>query len=255
MKWIAAMLMIVNVAVYLWAGGRQSEGAPAAAVLSDVNREGMRLLREVAPVRRAAAVSAAPVSSRSRSDGSVTTALEDTDIVGEELAPGGEAAAAVAASAAPDADERLCHRVGPFKREDAWQAALAWMADNGLFFQRVTNQHREHRAVRVFLGPFASPAEIGPVRSLLRDKELENFTYHGEDGAMRISLGYFTQEELAAKFMEHLKSLGVVARSRPEYRPLGPYSWMEIPPGQADMAALTGRNWGENGVRVTAVAC
>ena len=48
MKWIAALLLIVNVAVYLWASGKSvSVEQTTMYAKPDVNREGMLLLEEV----------------------------------------------------------------------------------------------------------------------------------------------------------------------------------------------------------------
>ena len=47
MKWLAAILMIVNVAVYLWVSGEQvTVDEVANAPRPDVNKDGMLLLRE-----------------------------------------------------------------------------------------------------------------------------------------------------------------------------------------------------------------
>ena len=76
-----------------------------------------------------------------------------------------------------------------------------------------------------------------------------------EDGSTRVSLGYFTQEELATKFMEYLATLDVTANSLPEYRQLGPFNWMEIPLDAVDGSTMSERSWQEEGVTVSRVAC
>ena len=267
MKWIAAILMITNVAVYLWAGGRQSDPiTESAAVQPDVNREGMLLLSEVKPSRAAvSATSLAPAPTAGeqaepevQSDGSVTTGLGSADIiVSEDIVTVGDDVnqASVQLDSETETKAAMCFGVGPFKGEEAWLAATSWMVENNYAYQHVTSESRELRAVRVFLGPYAASADVDPVIALLDQRGLDHFVYQVADGSTRISLGYFTQEELATKFMTYLDSLNIAASSQAEYRRLGPFNWMEIPPGQVDSVTITGRDWNETGVTVLTVSC
>ena len=267
MKWIAAILMITNVAVYLWASGRQSDPiAESVTVQPDVNREGMLLLSEVKPSRPVAnSASLTPVAAKEndaepevQSDGSVTTGLGSADIiVSEDIVSDGDKPVQAAAESTAQAQSslRMCFRVGPFKGEEAWLAATSWMVENNYAYQHVTSESRELRAVRVFLGPYSGSSDVDPVIALLNQKNLDHFVYKVADGSTRISLGYFTQEELATKFMAYLDSLDIAASSQAEYRRLGPFNWMEIPPDQVDSATITGRNWAETGVTVLSVRC
>ena len=129
------------------------------------------------------------------------------------------------------------------------------MVENDYAYRHVTSESRELRAVRVFLGPYAASAQTEPVIALLNQKDLDHFVYKVADGSTRISLGYFTQQELATKFMAYLDSLDIAASSQAEYRRLGPFNWIEIAPDQVDSATISGRNWNESGVTVLSVRC
>lgn len=63
------------------------------------------------------------------------------------------------------------------------------------------------------------------------------------DGQLQISLGYFTQEPLAARFVAHLHSLDINARAEPDYERLGPYHWLEVPMPAAGPAELRALDW------------
>ena len=90
---------------------------------------------------------------------------------------------------------------------------------------------------------------------MLGQRERDHF-YYLREGKARISLGYFTQEELALRYVEYLQSQqGVEARSQPEYRTLGPYFWMDVRVESGFLDRLLERDWQSEGVRVSEKAC
>ena len=257
MKWIAALLLIVNVAVYLVASGRQiSETGQNSNNVPDVNKEGMLLLSET--------------SIKSSGIAESTTGVSLDPIEGEELAEDDQLPSALiqtedsiseseltqleVAEAQPAATQ-MCYRIGPFKKENSWAFAQTWMDENSVQYNHITSDSRELRAVRVYLGPFNSESATDAEVQKLKSKALDHFVYKVENGLIRISLGYFTQEELADKFLSYLDSIGIEAKSQPEYRKLGPHNWLEIPVENINQSQLVQRDWQESSVNISKIQC
>ncbi len=73
MKWVFALLVLVNVGMYLWATGHKTSGSPSARTV--VNTEGMRLLSELPAARNnRSARSCYRVGPFSEEDGSIQAA-------------------------------------------------------------------------------------------------------------------------------------------------------------------------------------
>jgi len=292
MRWVAALLMIVNVAVYLWAGGQHvAVEAPASVSKPDVNKEGMLLLSEIGSLKQFGNIAGAeqPVSAliepildheqvkdlspesgstsdNLQSDQPIITGLaEDADSAsqiqqtGNDLTESGEET--LAAEEAQESIEvsqvikQFCFRLGPFKKEESWQAATKWMEQNEYEFHHVASESRELQAVRVYLGPFDSIISAQSSVAKLKNKNLDHFVYLIENEQARISLGYFNQKELAEKFLQHLQSIDVDAKSQPEFRRLGPFNWMEIPIEGVDQNRISTHNWIEPTVDFSKVEC
>ncbi len=291
MKWVAALLMVANVLLFLGVSDRQVESAVVRSdARPDVNRESMRLLKETeAGVDREPGngdaspagdgASASGVGADAAGDGLPATVLEGDDVAlvtidsdgiarreaepdndaasgGSPSPAAGEAPAdgsAESAALAP-ATDLSCYRVGPFRNTNDWEAAVAWVDGQGWTWEQVRSESRELRAVRVYIGPYESIGAAQPTIDMLKDKDLDHFVYLRESQA-RISLGYFTQEELADKYVDYLTGLGIDARSQPEYRTLGPFDWMDLSIDSAMRRGLGNHQWGDEGVHVTEKPC
>lgn len=300
MKWISALLLIANVAIYLWASGHQvTVDEITSASKTDVNIEGMLLLSETSASKQIGTIEAAEVieaglsseigifNKASEAEDDIEGASEVVDevtiIADEETIEDQpqqiEQTTGESTDQAEETDDvvsdqdqiieeveeqqteaalslvQFCFRVGPFKKENSWLSANEWMAQNGISFQHVTSESRELRAVRVYLGPYDSISDTSSTVDQLKGKNLDHFVYLVENGLARISLGYFTQEELAAKFLEYLNTIDVDAQSQLEYRQLGPFNWMEIPVGNVESGQLSNHDWIEESVGLTQVDC
>lgn len=233
MKWLAVVLIVINLAAYLLVGDRQT---PQETVRSDsepdVNKTGMLLLAEVDASQSAAAATAGDVP--------------DQTAIPVENPIDGSADQSVA---------EACYRLGPFRQEASWQAAKMWMGESGFGFRPVTTDSRRLLAFRVYLGPFASESSADAILKNLESQGLKHFRYRADNGLIRISMGLFSQEELAEKHLNYLISNQYEAKLQPEYRRLGPLNWMEIPSAGIDQARLLGHDWDESGIRMTKVNC
>lgn len=272
MKWIAAILMIANVTVFLWASGRQDIVEEIKLVSSpDVNKQGMLLLSEASGIKRIGVIeeslqvnqpeddeaSQPDAEQPATGDNKVTVLPGDELIVSEDLIEDGETVVASTAATAdiPDNRDLSCYRIGPFRKDEPWKSAQAWMDEQQIPFKHVTSESRELRAVRVFLGPFTSASNTQAAVRELKQKNLDHFVYEIEAGITRVSLGYFTQEELATKFLGYLKTIDVEASSQPEFRTLGPFNWMEISVEGTNLDQLTSHNWKANNIGLSRVDC
>lgn len=291
MKWVAAVLMIVNVVIFLGVSDRQVESAFRGNDFKpDVNRESMMLLQETLPINTGdqelrgpdeaqtpTLVTAPDVSSDSDLQSTVIEdnelAMVDVDLV--EVDTNEDVNITVTEEAVPDSSSEpseetqegreivlaappgqfSCYRVGPFKDKSIWQGARQWVTDQGLEFVAVRSESRELRAVRVYVGPFDSINAAQQDVDRLDNKELDFFVYLRDNGEARISLGYFTQEELAAKFVDYLATQDIEAKSQPEYRTLGPFDWMDIKAKSTSRWDLLERDWQDAGVKVTERQC
>ncbi len=148
-----------------------------------------------------------------------------------------------------------CMRIGPFKYKDKWLKANEWAKRKADKTSSVHSESREIRATRVYLGPFEGVEKTSPMVEILSKLKLDHYTYPLSDNSIRISLGYFTQEELAERFSRHLRSIGIDAQTEDEYRALGPFSWIEVSvPGNA-FQLFKNHKWGEEQVEVVKIEC
>ncbi len=284
MKWLAALLMIVNVVVYLWASGHQVTVNETAIISKpDVNKEGMLLLGEngnlkqfgnIAGYQPSASAFVELAQDQTKKPGSNEADLQDSqqtaantdtqsqqsDSVPVENEDSTSSADATSAKtelkqATPRIIAQSCYRLGPFKKEESWQAAKKWMGQNGIEFRYVTSESRELQAVRVYLGPYSSILSTEPVVRRLKGKNLDHFVSLAENGSVRISLGYFAQQELAAKFLTHLQSIDIQAKSQLEYRQLGPFNWIVIAVDSVEQNRVTAHDWVEPTVGLSRVNC
>ena len=264
MKWLAAFLVITNVAAYLLVGGRENTPEKVSLVSgSDVNKTGMLLLGEVDTTQPVGAV----IDPKFNGTGATDITAEslpvenDTQSRADEVITGdlpGKAAAVADDSIAGGSDQpvaKTCYRLGPFKEKESWQTAKIWMNESEIEFRHVTSGSRQLLAYRVYLGPFNSESSADAMVKKLKSEGLEHFLYRAGNGLIRISMGVFSQEELADKHLKRLRSNEYEAKFQPEYRRLGPFDWMEFPSAIIDQAQLSTHDWAESGVRLAKMNC
>ncbi len=299
MKWIAAILMILNVTFFLQVSDREVENSYRSDDVSpDVNKESMLLLNEDqndsgANKNRSKTVDASVMDPTSPAlpdaifDGRDVALVDTTEhnpetadlknIEIDDTGNGQQDNNATAISplnrypldinseqagiditvASPVVREQdwSCYRIGPFKDPGIWQQAQQWARITDLNFTPIRSQSRELRAVRVYIGPFTSADAAQSDVEVLKTRELDHFIYTGDDNQARISLGYFTQEELADKYVKYLKSQNIPAKSQPEYRTMGPFDWMEVKIDSAVRGDLLSKDWGSESVIVAEKEC
>ncbi|MGR3914183.1 MAG: hypothetical protein OD918_06610 [Gammaproteobacteria bacterium] len=159
---------------------------------------------------------------------------------------------------APADRAALCYRIGPFKRETAWRAAREWMRAQQFPHTATRSTLRRMRALRVYLGPFNArgAAEAEVVARRLAQKNIAYFIDVRKPGEVRVSLGYFIQPALAARYIANLRALhDIHAKKSVEYPKMGPHDWIEASIDPAQRETLASRVWGDAGVTAATVDC
>jgi len=242
MKWLTALLMIINVAVYLSVGSQSTTMTTVTSDTVNVNKDGMLLLSET---------HSETISAVSGTEFNEVSLLDIESIIGSDkliLETNSQSTQLTMGN------KLFCYRVGPFKENDTWKSAMQWLDDQGINYN-IASQRRELKAVLVYLGPFENIISANDTVSTLKVKKLNHFIYETDNGEVRISLGYFTQETLAKKFIQYLDSIDIDTQSLPEYRKLGPYNWLEVAIIDRNNNSLLSQSWPEKGVSVSQVDC
>ena len=181
MKWVFGFLLVLNVALVLWATGQERHrGSGVPAPLPAVKPANMRLLTEKVQISR-------------------------------------------------DAASSTCMHIGPFEAEiNATKAARQLDAKQIAYLSR-TIRERKVRAYRVYLGPFDGPSAADAARRQLRSEDVtEYYLFEEAGGDATISLGLFSQQTTAQRYIEELVDKEVMAKWRPEERTLSVSFWLEL---------------------------
>ena len=263
MKWLAILLMVANVALYLWMSGHQNEtNGGRGMARPEVNRAGMVLLSELKKPAPAAVPPShgspeAPAPKGKEQGGVSPPPAGEPPAV---TAPSASGEAAAAAADEPPAPARaqpappLCFRVGPFGRKQQLEDVAVGLRQEGIDFRVVQSRPRQLKATRVYLGPYPSRAEASAMVRRLKGMGVDAYPFRN-GSRFRVSLGYFTQEELAGKYTAALAGKGIKARTEPEFKTLRPFDWLEVRIPGDRAARINGRDWGGPGIEVKPVAC
>lgn len=181
MKWVFGLLLVLNVALVLWATGQERHrwsDVPASSPA--VNPANMRLLTEKVQISR-------------------------------------------------DAASTTCMHIGPFEAEiNAAKAARQLDAKQIAYLSR-TIKERKVRAYRVYLGPFDSPSAADTARRQLRSRDVAQYYLFEEAGGdAAISLGLYSQQTTAERYIKELATKEIIAKWRPEDRKLRVSYWLEL---------------------------
>ena len=224
MKWLFALLLVANAALFMWGQWYRAplvDPAPAAPP-RDVAPEKIKLLTEpgVRLLLRSRSEPAPPVP-------------------------------------APTAAAR-CFRLGPFERPETADSAGRTLQAQGFEYQRVAEADAQPAAYHVYLPPLPSRQAAERRR---RELTALGFTDHAliqEDGLEHgISLGVFTVESNARARVAQLARRGVEARVRPIPGTRSVH-WLTLAPapeGIERLERLAGGDWGVPGVALRQAAC
>jgi len=213
MRWVAAILLVLNVGLYLWLTGPGKKVAdPGAVELPSVNPQSMRL-------------------------------LTDADRVADLPASG------VAS---------ICVRIGPFVELGAAAHARKLLDEFRLSYRTDAVKARDVRAFRVYVGPYRSSDLAETMRERLRDSDTEHYMVTETDGSRTFSLGLFSREVTAERYVRSVAVKGIEANFRQEYRELAASEWLEIRDLAVDSDArrrLEVADWKDARVQLRRIPC
>lgn len=224
MKWFVALLALGNTGMYLWVTGLHKETSVNKYLSRPaVNAASMKLLNEP-----------------KNSDINVANA-------GRTQTP------------KADVSSTICLRVGPFAEQKPLVLASRQMEQLKLQYRSKTVKARKIRAYRVYLGPFTSGPELERQRKRLNTLGVdEHYVVHDSESESAISLGLFSQNITAEKFLQNLKSKNINAQTRAEMRTLDASYWLEVRDlGRRSQArnSIQGLRWSDPRTRVREYSC
>ncbi len=216
MKWLFALLVLANMALYLWASGLERHKPDAnGSSRPAVNEKSMRLLSEV----------------------TLGDAAQETVELSALLA-------------------EQCVRVGPFEQDETFNKATEVFDSLDLSYDRQTVNAREVQRFRVQTGPFDSPAAAEARIAELQSQGIDAYLIQNSKDEDIITLKLFPQESAAQELVTELAGKGIDARISREIDSLGPFRWLEAAYSQSGtLTDLRATDWGEPGVQVHSEAC
>jgi len=139
------------------------------------------------------------------------------------------AAVAAPAAAVPAVVEAVaCYRIGPFTSQNEL-TEVRHKLDSQTVSYRVEEKTApgKIKAVRVYLGAFASQAALNKEKARLTSMKIENFVIR-LNGEQLIQLGYFSEPKRAKAYQKKLVARGVKAKTSTIYRETRIESWLNL---------------------------
>lgn len=118
------------------------------------------------------------------------------------------------AKSAVDAKDAIaCYRLGPFKNPKRLQSMRKRLENQGIAYQLDESATKKRvKAVRVYLGPFASDAALAERKKQLVSLKVDHFVIRIK-GAPHLQLGYFSEPERANTYQKTLKAKGLAVKA------------------------------------------
>ncbi len=166
---VLALLVLANVVVFCWPD--KANYAPHVyAAKEDVNPHFVRLNKEIEEKFYSQAI-----------------IVEDPEDVSGR--------APLVANVSPS---QACYRIGPFMHQENFELAQAVLFNASISYRKSKRASKSSDVYRVFLGPYASQAEVADARvELKRRKVLDHFVRKQDDDTYIISLGIYSTLESA----------------------------------------------------------
>ncbi len=152
----------------------------------------------------------------------------------------------------------ICVRIGPFVAIGAAAQARELLDELQLSYRTDTVKARHLRAFRVYVGPYESSDLAEIMRERLRDSDIEHYMVTEADGTQTFSLGVFSREVTAERYVETVAVKGVEAKIRQKYRELAASEWLEIRDLAVDSGArrrLEVADWNEAHAQLRRIPC
>ena len=229
MKKLIGLLVIVNIAVFLWPTNN-SEPAHVHPHKVDVNASLLRLNKEVEEQYRD--------EQRAKAEAALSGASTESDLA--------------------LSSEQKCYRLGPFSLKSNYEIAQATLLNAGLDVSSSIRAVSRTEVYRVYIGPFTDRAQAIDGRSSLNNKGvLDHFIRNEPNGDTIVSLGIFSTEAAAMAGLEGLSARVDGAKLREEVVTLPESYWLyfALAENTAVLEDLELIDWGEVGAQIGLFAC
>jgi hypothetical protein len=204
-KWIAGLLVLVNLGVWMWIlwYADSNGGIETPLPRAEVQPQKLRLVSEP----------------------------------GVKLVP--------RATATPAAATAACVRLGPFTAAAAADRAATLLTERGIHFERHREERRATTGYRVYLPPFASREAAEAKRAELTRLGFHDHAVIDEPGMENaLSLGLYAIEANAERHQRLLEARGVPARLQTLHQTRTVY-WLELRAEEPALGELRQVKWGD----------
>jgi hypothetical protein len=256
MKWLVSILVIANISLFLWFTRQNADTSVDGVFLRpDVNPKSMQLLKEAVGEDVLAEYERNAQIEQNR-EADKANALTTEENRSQTTPPSNESATtnnSETTQAKPLAN--ICVRIGPFESSSIWKRSRAWVQKTAITVKSLRGEGRQFKATRIYLGPYTNVAEAEPTIKRLKKLKLDHFKYRDRSEQTRISMGYFTQETLAIKYVAYLKTLDLTTQTESDYRDLASQDWIEAIIADNHQASYLARKWGEKNSKAAVIPC
>lgn len=232
--YIAALLLLANIAVAFWPD--TANYAPHVySSKEDVNPHFVRLNKEIEE----------RFYSQVTEEISVIDELDDT-------------AAVSLSDLSPVPEQEGCYRVGPFMHQENYDLAQAVLFNADVNYRKSKRASKESSVFRVFVGFYASEAEVADARVALRRKKvLDHFIRKQGDNDYIISLGIYSSEESADSAIRLFSDKIDDVKKQSENVVLPDSYWLHFNIGDDDRVRqqLSAMDWGEPSAKMGLHTC
>ncbi len=218
MKWLIYLLVVVNVAFFVWQyrRGDVSTTAPAVAELASTPRLLLRREADESSLLPRGAVGQRDTPSRPDAPSRQPTPQQPGVRTGVDTSVGPRQAAATAASARTDTmpvdTKRMaqtCYAMGPFGADQSVDDLLDWLEGHGAEGTSRWSEQQTPSRYWVYLPPLDTVEQARAVLRRLKDDGLQDYV-RVMRGPMRnaVSLGLFKQRDSADRRLVQLRAKG-----------------------------------------------
>ncbi len=153
------------------------------------------------------------------------------------------------------AQKDYCLRIGPFATRSKAVLSRTLLTTTGVQALALeSSADRMIKAYRIYMGPFENRSDTGSLRDYLNQMGNDDqYLVRESDGSLVISLGLFTQNDGADRFLNELRSKGISANKREEMRSLGDNYWLLLRAGDEDKIKY--RSWPDPRAGLHRVVC
>ncbi len=158
----------------------------------------------------------------------------------------------------PAASQEGCYRIGPFMHQENYDLAQAVLFNAQVDYQKSKRASKESNVHRVFVGPYASEAEVADARvELTRKKILDHFIRKQGEADYIISLGIYSSLESADAAIRLFSDKIDGVKSQGENIVLPDSYWLHFSIGDDDSVRqqLSAMDWGEPSAKMGLFGC